>query len=432
MAKQSQKQGNASAKGVSQSRWARHQPVYERLLFGVALLGVLTVGHMMLTASTNFEQDCFFGAFESQTQVSGCQAAFESAVGKPLGVSNAVWGGLFYLAVAGLGVAIAMGAQARRPLLKKVRAALLAAGFLYSLFLTAYQFIVLPARCPLCMISAGLVAGLVVVQAVYLFNPVDASARTMKAFKKKREGALYGALAVLALLLIGADIVYFNNVDFPTATPTTEAAASLQTAASDATDTARNECRWDPTKTTVADLSVLIDERDPDVGKADSPVTVIEIFDPNCPHCGRLHPIMKSVVARYSEEVHFVYKPIVLPQFRYSVLQNAVLFAADEEGKFSEMLDLQFERQKRGGLTGVELKELATSIGIDADAMEQRIKAGTYDELLQRGNKQVSDVGVSGVPTVLINGRFVDRSSRTEACLNQFIEEALQNARAEG
>ena len=64
--------------------------------------------------------------------------------------------------------------------------------------------------------------------------------------------------------------------------------------------------------------------------------------------------------------------------------------------------------------------------------MEQRIRAGAYDDLIQRGNKQVSDVGVSGVPTVLINGRFVDRSSRTEACLNQFIEEALQNARSEG
>ena len=431
MAKQPQKQGSASAKGSSQSRWARHHPLYERLLFGVALLGGLTVVHMMLTAGTNFEQDCFFGAFEPQTQVSGCQAAFESAVGRPLGVSNAIWGGLFYLAVAGLGVAVVMGAQARRPLLKKARAMLLAAGFLYSLFLTAYQFVVLPARCPLCMISAGLVAVLCAVQAVCLFNPVDPSTRTMKAQKKKREGALYGALVVVVLLLIGADVMYFNRVE-TAAAQTAEVPASRQVAASDTPGTAQNECRFDPAKTTVEDLAVLIDERDPDVGKADAPVTVIEIFDPNCPHCKTLHPTMKSVVARFSEEVRFVYKPIVLPQFRYSTLQNAVLFAADEEGKFSEMLDLQFQQQKRGGLVWGELKELATSIGIDADAVEQRIKAGTYDDLLQRGNKQVSEVGVTSVPTVLINGRFVDRSSRTEACLNQFIEAALQEARAEG
>lgn len=153
------------------SRLARHKPLYERILYVVALVGGLTTVHLMLTASTNFEQDCLFGAFEAQTQVSGCQAALESAVGRPLGVSNAVWGGLFYLVVAVLTGTIALGAQTRRLWLKKARAALIGAGFLYSLFLTAYQFVVLPARCPLCLISALLVAMLFAVQAVYLFKP---------------------------------------------------------------------------------------------------------------------------------------------------------------------------------------------------------------------------------------------------------------------
>ena len=175
--------------------------LYERILFVLALLGVLTAVHLMLTARTNFEQDCFFGVFEAQAEVSGCQAAFESAVGSPLGVSNAVWGGLFYLAVAGLGGAIALGASDRRAWLKKARAVLIGVGFLYALFLTVYQFVVLPARCPLCLISAALVTGLFAVQAVYLRNPPQAPS-TMKANKRKREGALYGALAVVVLLLV--------------------------------------------------------------------------------------------------------------------------------------------------------------------------------------------------------------------------------------
>ena len=90
------------------------------------------------------------------------------------------------------------------------------------------------------------------------------------------------------------------------------------------------------------------------------------------------------------------------------------------------MLDLQFKWQQRGGLTGAQLKELATMIGIDPDAMQQRITEGRYNELIQRGNKQAVEAGVTGVPAVLINGRFVTTASRTEACLSQFIEEALR------
>ena len=141
---------------------------------------------------------------------------------------------------------------------------------------------------------------------------------------------------------------------------------------------------------------------------------------------------MKALVEKYGDSVRFVYKPIWLPQFPASVVQNAALFAANADGKFSEMLDLQFEQQRREGLTGAQLKEFATQIGMDADAMERRINNGDFDDLVERGNKQVVAAGVSSVPTVMIDGHFVDRHSRSEACLSQFIEEKLQNAEKEG
>jgi predicted DsbA family dithiol-disulfide isomerase len=145
-----------------------------------------------------------------------------------------------------------------------------------------------------------------------------------------------------------------------------------------------------------------------------------------------LHPIMKSMVAQYAGQARFVYKPIALPQFPYSTRQNAVLFAADEEGKFTEMLDLQLERQQRGGLTHAQLKEFATMIGMDPDTMEKRVTEGRYDDRIQRNNEQATKAGVSRVPTVLIDGQFVTPTSRSAACLSQFIEEALGNDGPDG
>ena len=97
------------------------------------------------------------------------------------------------------------------------------------------------------------------------------------------------------------------------------------------------------------------------------------------------------------------------------------------------MLDLQFQWQQRGGLTTAQLQELATQIGMtDADAMLKHIEEGQYDDLIMGVNKQAVGSGVTGVPTVIINGRFVARSSRTEACLGELIEGELQGAKAEG
>ncbi len=340
---------------------------------------------------------------------------------------------LFYLVVAGLCAAIVFGAAARRLLLKRARAALVGLGFFYSMFLTAYQFVAMPARCPLCLISALLVTVLLGVQVLYLVQPVDRSTMTMKAKKKVREGALYGALAVMMLLFVGADAAYFNNLAEPAADQTAQTAPAPVTqpvAAPDEAGPSENECLYDPNKPIVVNFEALVGPKDPYKGNPDAAVTVVEFFDPNCPHCKALHPVMKATIAKYEDRARFVYKPVSL--WQYSIGQNAALWAAAEEGKFFEMLDLQFEKQQRGGLGMPKIRELATQVGMDADSLEQRMRDGQYDDFINGGNRQAQEAGVSGVPAVLINGRFVAKSSRTEACLGQLIEEELQGVKAEG
>ena len=441
MAKQSKKKtrGKQKAPTLPLSRWAAHRPLFERIFFVVALMGVLVTAHFNLTASTGFEQECLFGAFESPVETSGCQAALESAVGRPLGVSNAVWGMLFYLVVAGLCAAIVFGTEARRIFLKRARAVLVGLGFFYSMFLTAYQFVAMPARCPLCLISALLVTVLLGVQVLYLVQPVDLSTMTMKAKKKVREGALYGALAVMMLLFAGADAAYFNNLAEPAADQTTQTAQTAQTAPAPVTQpvadtdeagSSGNECLYDPNKAPIENFEALVGPHDPYKGNPDAAVTVVEFFDPNCPHCKSLHPVMKATIAKYEDRARFVYKSVSL--WQYSIGQNAALWAAAEEGKFFEMLDLQFEKQQRGGFGMPKIRELATQVGMDADSLEKRMRDGQYDDLINGANKQAQAAGVSGVPAVLINGRFVAKGSRTEACLGQLIEEELQGVKAEG
>ena len=95
---------------------------------------------------------------------------------------------------------------------------------------------------------------------------------------------MYGVLTVLILLLIGADVAYFNSLVPPEAVQTTQMQTAEQVAGTHPAGSGM-ECVYDPQKAAVEDLSTLIDESDPDTGNPDASVTVIEIFDPNCPHC---------------------------------------------------------------------------------------------------------------------------------------------------
>ena len=65
----------------------------------------------------------------------------------------------------------------------------------------------------------------------------------------------------------------------------------------------------------------------------------MEYFDPNCPHCRDLYPIMKEVAEEHGDQAKFAYIPFPLwwqdpshPQ--YSLVQVEALHAAMQEGKF--------------------------------------------------------------------------------------------------
>ncbi|MFQ5569773.1 MAG: thioredoxin domain-containing protein [Rhodothermales bacterium] len=397
---------------------AAHRPLLERLLFGLALLGVLTAVHLNNWASLDVETDCLFGTVETPGEQSGCRAALESDMGAPLGVSNAVWGLLYYLAIAGLCAGIAFVSGDKRLRMKRVRGLLIGFGFLYSLFLTGYQYVELPSFCMLCLISASVVSLLFIVQVIYLVKPVDR--KMVSSRQLMRDGFLYGGLALVLMLLIGADFLYFNTLE-------KEAVAEADQPVV-ATPGERLACFFDTEKTPVENYQALVLETDPTVGSADAPVTIIEFFDPNCPHCKTFHPVMKAMVEKHADQLRVVYKPVAI--WNISLGQSAALYAAAEEGKFFEMLELQFAQQKQGGLSLEEVKAIAREVGMNADAMEQRIREGAFNETILLRHQQAQDAGVTGVPAVILNGRFV--KSRSLECMNQFIEDAIQNSGGEG
>lgn len=242
-----------------------------------------------------------------------------------------------------------------------------------------------------------------------------------------REGRLYVTLAALTVLLAGADIWYFTSTPPPQADGPTVAAPALRTpdlAVSDAPIVydAALVCAYNLEVPAVADYESLISPTDVVEGNAESKVTVIEFFEPNCPHCRTFYPTMRQLVAQYGDRARFVIKPVVF--WDKSVLQGQALYAAAAEGKFDAMLAAQFSMPKPDGLAEADVRGIARMIGMDADAMMRSIEAGEYRPMTFAARQAFQASGNRSVPAVLINGRTVSHEARTAECLAKMIDEA--------
>lgn len=151
-------------------------------------------------------------------------------------------------------------------------------------------------------------------------------------------------------------------------------------------------------------------------GKIDSPVTLIEYGDFQCPGCGGAHPRVKAITEEYKDQLQFIFRNFPLTSIHPNAkAAAAVVEAAGLQGKYWEMHNLVFENQQAWSLlTGTERTDTfdgyARQLGLDitkfstdwaSEAVAQKI---TFDQAL--GKK----AGVDSTPTFYLNGVKLDQA----------------------
>jgi len=393
---------------VVQARLRRYHPRTELLLFGGALVGLLVVVHSTIRTAYGFRRGGLLGqaaqgAFDSSAVV------FNGAAPEP---STIVWGGAFYLSAAILTFAVVWAPPRIRQWISGGRLGVLTGGTGYGGYLMIFQTGDVGTWCALCLLSIATAIALLSLQVGLLVVSSQPTDPVMPSRLFKRELLRYVYLAAAALVLVGADVSYFQRIG-PQSSPSDEGEA-LGTAGAAACELAPDKEPLD------GDGSSLVGFQDVTVGPSDADVTVIEYFDPNCPHCKTFHGTMKTLVAEYKDSVRFVYKPF--PLGRASLPEIQALYAAHQEGKFTEMLEAQYQRQSRSGITKQDLRAIAAEIGMTPDVLMSRVNENEHRERVLRERKRALKIGVDSTPTVLVNGYFV--KSRSLDCMKTFVERA--------
>ena len=161
-------------------------------------------------------------------------------------------------------------------------------------------------------------------------------------------------------------------------------------------------------------------------GNKSAPITVVEFSDFQCPYCARFSPTIDQVLKAYPNDVKFVYKDFPLSFHKQAKNAAKAARAAGEQGKFWEMHDLIFE--KYATVNEVMFKEFATKLNLDMNKFLADFNSSKYDNLIQQDINLGRQSGVTGTPTLYMNGKRMQRRSFDD--FKKAIESNLKQKKA--
>lgn len=164
-------------------------------------------------------------------------------------------------------------------------------------------------------------------------------------------------------------------------------------------------------------------------GAAGAKVTVVEFGDFQCPACGMYEPIVQKVMSDNKDIVQFVFRHFPLTQIHQNALISAkAAEAAGEQGKFWEMHDLLYAKQREWS-SALNAREFmvtyAKDLGLDTAKFAADLNSSAIEKKIRAEYLEGTKLDVQGTPTFFINGKKIDNPQSVEA-FTALIKEAAK------
>jgi protein-disulfide isomerase len=160
-------------------------------------------------------------------------------------------------------------------------------------------------------------------------------------------------------------------------------------------------------QTVSAEQTRLVRMHSPILGPQGAPVTIVEFFDPACETCRAFYPIVKSLMAKYPEDVRLVIR--YAPFHRGSDQVVKLLEAARRQGKYQLVLEAVLQAQPTWAdhsQPNPDLTfELSRAVGLDIERARQDMARPEMQALLDQDLEDLKALQVSRTPTFFVQGR---------------------------
>jgi protein-disulfide isomerase len=153
-------------------------------------------------------------------------------------------------------------------------------------------------------------------------------------------------------------------------------------------------------------VEVPIHETDPYLGNKSAKVVIVEFSDFACPYCARFeNEVLPRILSEYEDKIMFVYKDFPLPIHGESAVMAAMAArCAGDQGKYWEYHKLLFQRQAQWTKNITMLNTYAKELGLNIEEFKTCLDSRKYENEVNMDKKDGMALGVTGTPTIFING----------------------------
>ncbi|HLV88388.1 MAG TPA: thioredoxin domain-containing protein [Candidatus Sulfotelmatobacter sp.] len=138
-------------------------------------------------------------------------------------------------------------------------------------------------------------------------------------------------------------------------------------------------------------------------GAKNSPVTLVEFADYECPYCQRIIPDLQKLEKEYAGRLAVVYKDFPLPMHHTAEKAAEAARCAGEQGKFWEYHDVLFYSKQ---LQVSDLKTHARVLKLDGDRFDKCLDDGAEAANVKKDSEEAHQIGLTGTPSFFVNGHF--------------------------
>ncbi len=139
------------------------------------------------------------------------------------------------------------------------------------------------------------------------------------------------------------------------------------------------------------------------VGNPEGSVTVVEFYDPRCPYCRQMLPIMAALV-KADPQVRLVFKdiPILGPA---SVLESRALLAAQRQGGYMRLQDAIMHSSATP--TPASLRAEAERLGMNGAQFDRDLADPAIQARLEENLRLAAALHVEGTPAIVVGKRML-------------------------
>jgi formate-nitrite transporter family protein len=159
-------------------------------------------------------------------------------------------------------------------------------------------------------------------------------------------------------------------------------------------------------------------------------VVPAESGDYQCPPCGMLYPVLKEIEHEYGDQLRVVFRHFPLAKIhKHAMMAAQAAEAARNQGKFQQMHDRLYGTQNAW-------KDLADArptfigyareLGLNVERFSREMDSPEVQKRITSDMQRGSGVGVTGTPTVFIEGQMLRFEATTPEGLRQGINFMLQ------